>query len=78
VSVYTGPERRVRDVPVARERRKGPGRPPLVEGERGDRITVTLPIALNEHLCILSIRTGKSVSAIIREAVERAFQIPTI
>jgi len=61
-------ERRVRQMPVAVERRKA-GRPRLHDGEDSNTVHVKLPASQHDRVCLEALRQDISVSAWIRQAI---------
>jgi hypothetical protein len=69
-------ERRVRQIPVAVERRRR-GRPPLVEGQRANDVTVRLTAELEDGAILIATNDARyngSVSAVIRAALTQFLQ----
>lgn len=49
--------------------RRGPGRPPLTEGQKSECVHVRLPAALLDDACLVAIRSNRTLSSIMREAI---------
>jgi predicted HicB family RNase H-like nuclease len=48
-----------------------PGRKPLMEGQATGTVTVRLPYPLHDDACKLALKQGVSVSALLREGLQR-------
>lgn len=56
---------------MSEERPRRPGRPPLVNGQRGVPAMTTLPAYVFDELCAIASREGVDLAVVIRYGAER-------
>lgn len=63
-------ERRVEQIPVAIERRRGRGRPRLRDGEDTSTVNVRMSASQYDRVCVEALRQDVSISHVIRRALD--------